>query len=96
MCETIRTTPSFGLASGPKSHIKAQFSLIGRVFSFSFGLLHLSPKEVLISGLVLFATIPRVKDWSSGCYRAAQRGKEGRSPSKAVKLNVGPFQEQDS
>jgi hypothetical protein len=32
--------------------------------------LHLSPKEVLISGLVHFATIPRSHDWSSGCYHA--------------------------
>jgi hypothetical protein len=37
--------PSFGLASTPNSHIKARFSLIGRFFSFPFGLLNLSPKD---------------------------------------------------
>jgi hypothetical protein len=41
----VRAGPSFGLASPPNSHIKAQFSLSGSPFSFSFGLLNLSPKD---------------------------------------------------
>jgi hypothetical protein len=66
MSEPTPTSPAFGLASGPKSHIEALFSLFAAFFSVAFGLLHLSPKGVLISALVLFATIPCSLDWSSG------------------------------
>lgn len=68
MSKPSSTDPVFGPASPPTSHIKGRFSLVGQVFSFPFGLLHLSPKGILRSGLVLFATIPREHDWSSAYY----------------------------
>jgi len=71
MSQRSPTGPAFGLASRPKTHIEALFSLFAALFSVAFGLLHLSPKEILISGLVHFATIPRSKDWSSECYCTA-------------------------
>jgi len=53
-----------------KNAHQARFSLSAAFFSFSFGLLHLSPKAVLSTNLVLFATIPRSLDWSSERYPA--------------------------
>ena len=68
MSEPTPTSPAFGLASRRHSHIEAPFSLFA-----AFGLLHLSPKGILLSALVHFATIPRSRDWSSGCCRSGRQ-----------------------